>query len=225
MKSCWGPDAVNAADRTQNVTEACDSVVEPLSKDRPIMVIFKRVGKGKVLYSHRQHTKTEAKYVPSLTYIYIWPQNNRAEIIRWVTESVQPFEIIKDRCFQSLMKTGRPEYYIPSPSTVSHDVRMVFSKTQQRIAKLLQVSKRICPKNWKLTQKKKGIQWCTKLHDRCMDFAEPQGLCCSDCSPWAEWCTTVPSIRCHRGRRGMKSHTRIEWYSQHDACSPTLDLQ
>ena len=70
-KSCWGPNAVEAADRTKNVTEAHDSVVNPLSKDGSITAIFERVGKGKVSYSHRQHTKTEAKYMPSLTYMYI----------------------------------------------------------------------------------------------------------------------------------------------------------
>lgn len=36
------------------------------------------------------------------------------------------------------MKTGRPEYYIPSPSTVSRDVKLVFARTRQRIAKMLQ---------------------------------------------------------------------------------------
>jgi hypothetical protein len=64
----------------------------------------------------------------------------RAEIVRWVSESLRSFETVKDRGFQSLMKTGRPEYYIPSPSTVSRDVRLVFARTRQRVAKMLQVS-------------------------------------------------------------------------------------
>jgi hypothetical protein len=38
------------------------------------------------------------------------------------------------------MKTGRPEYYLPSPTTISHDVRLVFARTQQCIAKMLRVS-------------------------------------------------------------------------------------
>jgi len=38
------------------------------------------------------------------------------------------------------MKTGRPEYYIPSPSTLSWDVRLVFTNIWQRMAKMLQVS-------------------------------------------------------------------------------------
>ncbi|KIM51314.1 hypothetical protein SCLCIDRAFT_143510, partial [Scleroderma citrinum Foug A] len=40
--------------------------------------------------------------------------------------------------FKSLMKTGRPEYYLPSRSTVSRDVRLVFACTRNRIAKMLQ---------------------------------------------------------------------------------------
>lgn len=38
------------------------------------------------------------------------------------------------------MKTGRPEYYLPSPSTVSRDVRVVFARSRQRIAAMLRVS-------------------------------------------------------------------------------------
>ncbi|KIK73114.1 hypothetical protein PAXRUDRAFT_179219, partial [Paxillus rubicundulus Ve08.2h10] len=39
--------------------------------------------------------------------------------------------------FQSLMKTRCPEYYIPSTSTISHDVQLVFARTQVRVAKML----------------------------------------------------------------------------------------
>jgi hypothetical protein len=53
---------------------------------------------------------------------------------------MRPFKIVKDRGFQSLMKTGRPEYYIPSSETVSRDVKTVFVRSRQRIAKMLQVS-------------------------------------------------------------------------------------
>jgi hypothetical protein len=37
------------------------------------------------------------------------------------------------------MKTGRPDYPIPSPQTVSQDVRNVFVGAHKRIAKMLQV--------------------------------------------------------------------------------------
>jgi hypothetical protein len=46
---------------------------------------------------------------------------------------------VKDRGFQSLMKTGRPGYRLPSPQTVSRDVKSVFLKVRKRIAKTLQV--------------------------------------------------------------------------------------
>ena len=36
------------------------------------------------------------------------------------------------------MKTGRPETYIPSPETISHDVRLIYARTRERLAKMLQ---------------------------------------------------------------------------------------
>lgn len=64
-KSCWGTEAVKAADQTKDVSEAWDSVAKPLGKDALITAIFEWVGKGKVTYSHQQHTKTQTKYVIS----------------------------------------------------------------------------------------------------------------------------------------------------------------
>jgi hypothetical protein len=57
----------------------------------------------------------------------------------WIAENKHPFQIVNDREFQSLMKTGRPGYWIPSAETVSHDVKMVFLNVQKCIAKMLQV--------------------------------------------------------------------------------------
>jgi len=36
------------------------------------------------------------------------------------------------------MKTGRPFYQLPSPRTVSRDVKLVFAKTRERVARMLQ---------------------------------------------------------------------------------------
>ncbi|THU95823.1 hypothetical protein K435DRAFT_819612 [Dendrothele bispora CBS 962.96] len=91
-------------------------------KQGTITAAFKRENKGVVTYSHRQHTRTET----------------RAEIVRWVAESSRPYAIVKDRGFQCLMKTGRPGYYLPHPTTVSRDVKMVFAKTRRRVAQWLQ---------------------------------------------------------------------------------------
>ena len=64
----------------------------------------------------------------------------RAEIVRWVSESAQPFKIVEDYGFQCLMKTGRPDLYIPLASTVSQDVKLLFAQTREWIAQMLQVS-------------------------------------------------------------------------------------
>ncbi|KAG1723200.1 hypothetical protein EDD22DRAFT_982946 [Suillus occidentalis] len=96
VKSCWGEDALNAADDAKGADDV-------ILKNGSITASFERKGKGKVTYSHCQHTHGET----------------RAEIVRWVLESLHPFEIVMDQGFQSLMKTRRPEYYIPSPSTIS----------------------------------------------------------------------------------------------------------
>jgi hypothetical protein len=52
---------------------------------------------------------------------------------------MRPFSIVKDHAFQCLMKTGWPGYSIPSPETVSHDVKQVFANAREWIAKILQV--------------------------------------------------------------------------------------
>ena len=72
---------------------------------------------------------------------YLMPSNlsRRAEIVRWVAESLRPYEIMNDRAFQCLMKTGRPEYYIPSHYTVARDVKLVFAHMWNRISKMLRV--------------------------------------------------------------------------------------
>jgi hypothetical protein len=77
------------------------------------------------MFSHRQHTKTES----------------RAEIVWWVDESKRLFNIISDHGFKKLMKTGRPEYHIPSLATISCDVKKVFTNAQKYITKMLQEHK------------------------------------------------------------------------------------
>jgi hypothetical protein len=106
-----------------------------------ITAAFERTGKGKMTYSHQQHTSTESRYSCSLKLVsesLLSVLICRAEIVRWVAENMRPFKIVSDRRFQSLMKTGRPEYYIPSPSTVSQDVKLVFKNARSWMAKMLQ---------------------------------------------------------------------------------------
>ncbi|KAG0699301.1 hypothetical protein DFH29DRAFT_809220 [Suillus ampliporus] len=121
VKLCWGNVVLQAADDAKDASEVRTKIIPGILRDGSITASFERKGKGKVTYSNRQHTRAETK----------------AELVRWVSESLQLFEIVKDRGFQSLMKTGRPEYYLPSPTTISRDVRLIFARTRQRIAKML----------------------------------------------------------------------------------------
>jgi hypothetical protein len=121
-KRCWGAETVLSADNAKNANVVRETTIKGLLDPQTITAAFERQGKDMVTFSHRQHTKTEA----------------RAEIVRWIAESKRPFNIVSDRGFQNLMKTGRPEYYIPSPATVSRDVKKVFVNARKRVAKMLQ---------------------------------------------------------------------------------------
>lgn len=120
---CWGEDAVAAADAAKNLQEAREKVVGSLTRNGSITEAFERKP-GKITYSHRPHTQVES----------------RTEIVKWLAENLRPYKIVSDRGFLSLMKTGRPGYFIPSPSTVARDMKAVFVRARSRIAKMLQVS-------------------------------------------------------------------------------------
>lgn len=62
-KSCWGAEAVEAAGTVKTAAEAREHVVKPLQTNGSITAVFERTKKGNVTYSHRQHTKTESKWV------------------------------------------------------------------------------------------------------------------------------------------------------------------
>jgi hypothetical protein len=66
-------------------------------------------------------------------------QSPSMEIVRWIAESKRPFQIVNDRGFRLLMKTGRPGYQIPSAEIVSRDMKRVFTNVRRRIARMLQV--------------------------------------------------------------------------------------
>lgn len=105
--------------------------------------------------------------------------HTRAEIVRWVAESNRPFAIVEDRAFQSLMKTGRPEYWIPSRWTVGRDVQKVFARTRTRIGKMLKVS--LFDHKTTYLTRHPGIQRRVKLYHRLLDIAQSQSNGCFLC--------------------------------------------
>jgi len=89
--------------------------------------------------------------------------------VHWVSENLQPFDVVNDRSFHSLMKTGQPAYYLLHSETVARDVRLVFSQTKERIAGMPQV--RIYNNVQINISTLPEIQWKIEFCNRCMDSA------------------------------------------------------
>jgi hypothetical protein len=60
-KMCWGDETVKGADNCRDVDLARDALKKATIKDGSITAAFERTGKGKITYSHRQHTRTETR--------------------------------------------------------------------------------------------------------------------------------------------------------------------
>jgi len=58
---CWGAETVKSADGTKDLEMACTILLKSKLRDGTIMAEFERIGKGKVTYSHHQHTSNEAR--------------------------------------------------------------------------------------------------------------------------------------------------------------------
>jgi hypothetical protein len=66
-------------------------------------------------------------------------EETRVAIARWVSESMRPFHIVKDRGLRWLCKTGRPHFYLPDETTVAKDVKFLHSWAERQLAEILQV--------------------------------------------------------------------------------------
>ncbi|TFK57897.1 hypothetical protein BDN72DRAFT_742281, partial [Pluteus cervinus] len=122
VKACWGEDILQRAELAKVASVALETVVKPYKLNGTLTSAFAFKGTGKPVYSTQPLTKTQTK----------------TETVRWICEDFRPMAIVKDRGFNKLMKSGRPAQYVPSPSTVSRDVKQVFVKTRARIARKLQ---------------------------------------------------------------------------------------
>ncbi|KAI0738567.1 hypothetical protein C8Q80DRAFT_1071694, partial [Daedaleopsis nitida] len=118
---CWGAEILETADKAADADEVRRSILPGHLRDGSITAHFARKKGSAVTYSHRQHTKAET----------------RLKLVEWCAEDLRPFSAVKDRALLSLLKTGRPGYYVPSPSTVSRDLKVVFKCVRSRIAKML----------------------------------------------------------------------------------------
>jgi hypothetical protein len=126
IKGCWGTEAIAKVGRgetTKDRRKALKGVDNRKLREGSIVLTFDRTGKGPVTYLTRPPTKAEIK----------------AFHVRWVAESQRPFEIVKDPAYLQNMKEGRPEQYVPSPTTVRRDVKVAFARCREKISRLLRV--------------------------------------------------------------------------------------
>ena len=123
-RGCWGDEVVKAADNMRDVFAACEAMAKVTKRDGSITSAFEHIGKqNQITYSHRQHISAEVQ----------------VEVVCWVAEKMRPFLIVSDQSLLKLLKTRRPDYCMPSPHTVSRNVKNVFVHCHQRIARMLQV--------------------------------------------------------------------------------------
>jgi len=61
VKSCWGDDILSEADAAKDANEVRTKIIGSILWIGSITVAFKRKGKGKITYSHQQHTRAEAR--------------------------------------------------------------------------------------------------------------------------------------------------------------------
>jgi hypothetical protein len=71
-----------------------------------------------------------------LLYI-IYSSNSSTRIVKWVTKNNRLANIVKDRELRELLTAGRPHIKLPSPDTMSHDIKASFNMCRECIATLL----------------------------------------------------------------------------------------
>lgn len=142
-------------------------MAEKYARDGTITVAVERTGKGTVTYSSRMLTKEESRYAHTkyvlclsfsplfihlskfhaLTTLNIISIVRRIEAVKWCASSTRPFAILSDPGLHVFVKSGRPGAYIPHPTTISRNTKVVWAKVQKHIAKMLQVRRshfRLC---------------------------------------------------------------------------------
>ena len=58
---CWGEDIVRQVTEAGNIESVRQALKDAKLIDWSITAVFNRMGKGKITYSHRQHTKAEIR--------------------------------------------------------------------------------------------------------------------------------------------------------------------
>ena len=125
------------------------------------------------------HTTEESRWVLHLCFecSHLW--NFRAHIARWCTEISYLHRNIKDHQFDILIKAGHPGTSLPSPMTVSHNIRATFECCCEHIDTTLKVSLWICIMDC-LFNLCIGTLWACTFCNWCVDIPKLPGLHCLD---------------------------------------------
>ncbi|KAJ7668058.1 hypothetical protein B0H17DRAFT_950144, partial [Mycena rosella] len=106
---CWGEENVKAAAGVKDLPEA-----------RRLFKANAGQKNARLTDMFKQHASTGGE---SFSHVPLTKEQSR----------LRPFAIAKDHAYCKLMKTGRPTAYIPSPSTIARDVKVLFQKTRDRL--------------------------------------------------------------------------------------------
>jgi len=133
-KSCWGKDVLSTADAAKDANDVHTKIVGSILWTGSITAAFEKEKSLTVIAN--THALRPGRLSYSLMGLPLLDILGRAEIVCWMAESLHPFDIVTNQSFQSLMKTGRLEYYLLSAKTVARDVRQVFVHSYQQVAKM-----------------------------------------------------------------------------------------
>ena len=181
---CFGTDAVNAA---ANNTQSH-------GRDGTIFTAFAHPGQQ--YHTMLSLRRKMSKIIMLSTCFSSWHDFVSAQIARWCTESNWPLKIVTDWAFAVLMKSGHFGTTIPSPMTVSWDIKSAFERCREHIDHILKA----CLGSQVLfcyLHSTIGTFGSCSLQYWCLDFSKPQGFRCLDCpsSPWGT-CSMFPPQHC-----------------------------
>ena len=178
MLGCWDGEVGRWYQRLRGCT--CNLAEDEVAGwDNYSWVWMYREGQGHLFTPSTYFDWSKVRNIPlNSLFLPDFPWHHRAEIVCWVSENKWPFKIVTNPGFCSLMKTGQPNYHLPSAETTSCDAWVVFINVRKHIVKMLQVSSIIIIPRYKHTFKTAaGTCRGAELCNRCMDVPQPQGIC------------------------------------------------
>lgn len=133
----------------------------------------------------------------------LYLRNFRAHIARWCAENNRPHKIVKDNHFEIIMKAGWLGTSLPSPMTVSQDIKAAFKISCEFIDNILKVSLWICfeDSSFKFSICI-GSLWASTFCNGRMDFPKSPGLHRLDSTFTAPWKNLGIFTRYHWGAKG-----------------------